>query len=355
LSVYRKGHKVKFLGGIMHFKKNLIVVVLVLIVIFTMIGCSSEQENDKFNGGESSKEAENIRDEKILRISTSISPYSLPLFYMAESDLLGEDIKIDVSLHKDRQEAIAKFNKNEVDLINLSVQEMAHMYNKNMPLKFLEVSNWASFKLMTLDESINDLNDLKGQKVYLSSKGGPVDILTQTVLQERGIDIQEEITFQYLKQGELTKMAIGEMKNIKIFVLREPFASQAIIENDNIRIVHDLGKEWENIHKHKFPQSGTGVTLDFYENDLELVDLFSKKNEEAIEWVLNNPEKAAEIGEKYLKNFDQEVLKESIKNIDMHRLDSQSSKEALEIYFSYVLEFRPEMIGNKMPDHEYYE
>lgn len=340
----------------MHFKKKLVVVVLVLIVILTMLGCTSEQKNNNNSSeDESLNKAENSSEEKTIRISTSISPYSLPLFYMVESDLLGEDVKIEVSLHKDRQEAVAKFSKNEVDLINLSVQEMAHMYNKNMPLKFLEVSNWASFKLMTLDESINDINDLRGEVVYLSSKGGPVDILTSTVLQKRGIDIEEEITFQYLKQGELTKMAIGEMKNIETFVLREPFASQAKIENANIRIVHDLGKEWESIYGHKFPQSGTGVTLDFYENDSVLVDLFIEKNEEAVDWVLNNPEEAAVIGEKYLKNFDQKVLKESIKNINMETLDSQSSKEALEIYYNYVLEFRPSMIGNKMPNNEYYE
>jgi len=332
-------------------------IVLAFVLMFILVGCTKSNEESVVSNNKDKESVAEVSNDvnKVIRISTPIAPYSIPMFYMAEANLLGEGITLDISLHKDRQEAVARVSKNDVDILNLSVQEMAHMYNKDMNIKFLEVSNWATFKLMTIDNNINTMKDLEGKKIYTSSKGGPIDILTRTVFHEKYFDISQEIDYEYIKQGELAKMVSSELKDIKVFVLREPFASQAMNSNENIRTLYDLGELWKEIHGYRFPQSGTGVTSDFYMNEKELTKLFIEKNKEAIEWVVDNPEEAAKIGKKYLKRFDEDILVQAIKNMHMESMDGKAAKVPLEIYYNYILDFRPEMIGNKIPNDQFYE
>lgn len=328
--------------------KKIFITGLIASIFLSLIACSpdSNQEADPAN--------DETRENQVIRVSTSISPNSIPLFYMQEANLLGDDITLDIEMHKNRQESIAKINNNSVDLLNLSMQEIAHLYNKELPVHFLDVSNWATFKVMTLDENINTWEDLRGEKIYTGSKGGPVDILATTILAHNDLTDGNEIDIQHMKQGELSQMAANELKDIRVFILREPFASQAKLNNPNIKTLYDLGESWEEIHGHGFPQSGTAVTTGFLDNNQELAQLFTDKHQEAIDWVFDNPREAAEIGEKHLKSFSKEVLLESLENIDMYTLSSEHAREPLEVYYHHILEFNPEMIGHEMPDDDFY-
>lgn len=329
--------------------KRISISLLTISILLSLIACSSNTKK------ESTTLNDEMQENKVIRISTSISPNSIPIFYMQEANLLGDDITLDIQVHKNRQESIAKINNNSVDLLNLSLQEIAHMYNKDLPIHFLDVSNWATFKLMTLNDNINTWEDLKGEKIYTGSKGGPVDLLATTILEHHGLVDGEEVVIKHMKQGELSQMASNELKDIKVFILREPFASQAKLNNSNIKTVYDLGEAWQDTYGHGFPQSGTAGITNFLDSDRELAEFFIKKHQEAIDWVFENPEEAAKIGEKYLKSFSKEVLLKSIKNMNMNTLSNLDARDPLEIYYQHILEFNPEMIGNKMPDDDFYK
>jgi NitT/TauT family transport system substrate-binding protein len=292
--------------------------------------------------------------EVTITVSTPVAPYSIPLLYMMEKGLMGEGITMDVKLHKSRQEAVARVVKNEVDFVNLSVQEIAHLHNQEMSLVFLDVSNWVTFRLMTTDPDVNSFEDLRGNELWVSGKGGPIDLVSMAVLSHNGLDEKSNYSLKRMGVMELAQMALNELKGIKNFVLREPFSSQVLLGNSNARVLYNLGDEWQGIHGLHIPQSGTAVAREFLDNYPKMVEKFTRNQKKAIEWTYKNPEEAAELGARYIPGMSKEILLDSIRNMNMKIESPQDAREALELYFSMFLEFNPKMIGEKLPSDDFY-
>lgn len=289
-----------------------------------------------------------------IRVSTSIAPNSIPMLYMMEENLLGNNVALEINLHKSRQEAVAKVVKNEVDFVSISVQEIAQLYNQEVPIVFLDVSNWATFRLITTDPEVNSFEDLKGKELWVSGRGGPIDLVSMAVLSGNGFDSNTDYSIKRMEAVELTQMAINELKGIRNFVLREPYSSQVLLSNPKARALYNLGDEWQRINGMNIPQSGTAAAARFLEEHPKIAVKFTESHKKAVEWTYANPEAAAELGARYLPGMGRDILLESIRNMNMRIESPEEAKEALELYYSMFMEFNPEMIGGKMPHENIY-
>ena len=323
----------------------LFLITILSFVLFT--GCKSENVS-KGSKGE-------VEELKVIKITTPSAPQSIPLFYMKEKNVLGNKVKLDVQVHKTGQEAIAKTMKEEVDMATFGVQEAAKLYNKEVPIKLIDVSNWSTFKIMTSRDDIKNWEDLKGKKVWLGEKGGPIDFLTRIIMKENGINPKSDLEVKRLDTKELSQMVMNNLKDIDVFILREPFISQVMKKNQDIKCVFDLGKEYEKAYNKKIPQGGTVVTNSFIEKNKDTVVLFEQEYKKAIQWVKDNPEEASKIAEKYMNGFTAEVLESAIKNTDMELVSVDGARESLEFYYKQVLEIDSTILENKLPNDNFYK
>jgi NitT/TauT family transport system substrate-binding protein len=319
--------------------KKFLLLSFVIVLIFTLSACNEEVNNEN--------------DLTTVRMTISITPNSVPFIYMAENDLLGENVVFDLSFHKNRQEAVAKITKNDVDFTNLAIQEVAQLYNNDFDMKLLNIAAWGEYQLMARTP-LNDISDLVGKDIWLSTRGGPIDLITTVVLENLGLEKDSDVNFKFLAQRELSQMAISGIGDYEYFVLREPFISQAKINNEQISEVLHLGNEWEKIFSHKYPQSGISVMGNFYNQHPELTDLFLEKYLEALEWVKENPSEAAAMATPHMQGLEEEVVLLALKNFDTEIMSLDEAKDSIELYFGYILEFNPEMINNKLPDEGFY-
>lgn len=346
---------------------------MIFILLFGLIGCGEKeyseeksllqtelvQEDGKIIEDEESgvaAEREDAVSGKIIQIHMTVpnAPNSIPFFYMQEKKNLGENIILEVSVHKSGEEAIAKTMKKEVDLAYFGVQEAAKLYNKKVPIRLLDVSTWASFELLTTREDISSWEDLKGKKLWIGDKGGPMSYLTEINLRENGLSLETDLSVNRMPIKELSEVVINQTKDIDLFVMREPFSSQVKAKNEEIKVAFDLGEEYEKMQNFKVPQGGVIVRTEFLSEQKELIKNFQKEYQEAILWVKSNPEKAALIGEKYLGGKTATFTK-SINNMDMEYLSIQEAKEELEHYFELAIQVDETMLEGTFPDEEFYE
>lgn len=322
-------------------KKKILVFILVgLIVLLTSCGIDKKDSID-------------VNNKRTVRLTTSNMPSSIPLFYMQENNVLGEDIKLEVSIHKTGQEAIAKIVKNDIDMAYFGVQEAAKLYNKGINLRLINVSTWSTFEILTTKSDIKSWEDLVGKKVWLGDKAGPIDFLTQIVLNKKGIDVKN-IDICRISTAELAQMAANELKDMDAFILREPFVSQVKQKNDKVCTLFNLGDEYEKLFKVKAPQSGIVGTNNFISGSPEVLKLFQSEYEKAIEWVQQHPEQASEIGTKYLEGLSQPILLQALKSTDMTLVKIHNAKEALEEYYKHSVEIDSVILENKLPDANFY-
>lgn len=276
-----------------------------------------------------------------VKISASLSSYSIPIFYIKEYGLMGENIDFDIEIHKTRQEAVAKIIKDDIDLVYLGTQEIAQLYNKKIPIKFIAISNWATFRLITTDSTINNFNDLDGKEVWISGKGGPVDMVARDILGDR-------VIIKTMQVSELTQLALNELKEIKTFMLREPFESKVLLNNKNARVLYNFGDEWQKKYNMQIPQSGIAVTDNFNKKHPDLIRKFLDVNEIAIKWTKENPDKAAELGAKYLKGFTKEEIRLSLDVINLNTGSPSDYRASIEKYLSIY----PDIT---LPDNDFYQ
>jgi len=327
-------------------KKRVFIIFMIVLAMVISVGCDKKEIESK------------IKDEKLeLIITTSFTANSIPFFYMMENNLLGDDYDFKVEIHKTREEATAKILKGNANIAMLSVQEAANMYNKELSVKLVNGTYGASFYLMTKDDSIKEFDDLIGETLWTSMKGGPVAFTLNQLLinnADADIDSDKDIEYKFVNLSELTQMVLSDIKEINVFSLREPFVTKIMMSRDDIKIIKDFDKEWEKIFGHRIPLSGVVMSNELLNKDDFDVNYFNEKYDEAIKWVQNNPEEASVLGNKYLKGLSAKVLEKSIESMNLEIIDEMNLENELTDYFNKWLDFNPQMIGNKLPDNNFY-
>jgi NitT/TauT family transport system substrate-binding protein len=80
---------------------------------------------------------------------------------------------------------------------------------------------------------------------------------------------------------------------------------------------------------------------------------FNNELAEAIEWTNNNPTEAGALANKYI-NANSELIANALPGFRFEYKSSADSKEDLEQDFNVLLELKPETIGGKLPDDNFY-
>ncbi|MFN2339667.1 MAG: ABC transporter substrate-binding protein [Halanaerobium sp.] len=283
-----------------------------------------------------------------LRLSVSASPSSLPAFYLQDNT---ESIDLDVSIHRSRNIVISKLMQGEVDAALLSTNEAAKLYNRDIEVQLLGIHNWGLFYLLSSKEEIESWEDLRGEKIYVPDKGGPLDIVFQELAAKKEIDFKTELQVERGKMREVAQLMINEMAETA--VIREPFVSQTLLNNPQSRIVFDLQQEWEKEYDFRIAQSALVVRKDFAENNKELIAKLEEQYLNSVKKLAEDNQLAAELGLKYLE-VKPEVTLKAYPSLNLDYQKIADVKEEVIAYLEVLKSYNPETIGGSLPDAEFY-
>lgn len=283
-----------------------------------------------------------------IRVSVSASPSSLPVFYIQES---ADSINIDVSIHRSRNIAISRLMQGEIDAALLSTNEAAKLYNRDVGVQLLGIHNWGLFYLLSTDNEIKSWNDLKGKKIYVPDKGGPLDIVFQELAAKKNINFKTELQVRRGKMREVTQLMINNMAETA--VIREPFVSQTLLKNKNSRMVFDLQQEWEKEYDFRIAQSALVVRKDFAEKNKKLIAELEVLYKNSIEKLNNNNNLAAELGQKYFE-VKPEVILKAYPSLNLEYQNIVEVKEEVIAYLEVLKSYSKDTIGGRLPDEEFY-
>ncbi len=187
-----------------------------------------------------------------IQVAAPKAPPSIPL--------LGMDI--DLTLYQDvSTEGVPAIVRGRGDIYILPVNVGAKLYKKGADIRFLGTTSVGLLSL--LSSEADALGELEGKKLYIGGQGSSPDVITRTILEERGI----EADILYRSSPEIAKLLItGRIKNA---VLPEPLATMVLAKNPNIQRVEELKDLWPG---ESIPQVGIfvlGSSLDAKEEEIE--------------------------------------------------------------------------------------
>lgn len=289
--------------------------------------------------------------EKIL-IQSPPSAGALPLIWIQETGVLGDGLELDIRISPDHQRGLALIAQDELDLLVTGVNVGAKAYNKGIDLRLMNTNIWGIDYLLTWGFQAESWSDLAGRSLSLPLQGGPLDFLARYFLGHYQVDL-DTVDFVYLPSASGARTF--QLGKVDAIILPEPQVTITLNSSPEAILSLDIQEEWGKLHggEERIPFVGLFVRGSFAQEHPELVETLNEYYAQGAAWVNENPGEAAQLAQKYFQQ-PAPVVEQSLSRINLNIYPVEETKALIDLYFSEILEFYPEMIGGKLPDAHFY-
>lgn len=289
--------------------------------------------------------------EQVIRIGMPKAPPALPVLRMIESNALGENVKIEYTIWDAPEKLIAMVQSGDFDMFAFPLTVVAKLYNKGVPVTLTNVDTWGVSYFLTTDPALKNWSDLKGKTVYVPLQSSPPDVITQFFMKKAGLTPKKDVTIIYSSRPEIAQMmAAGK---IQYATMIEPQVTAILMQNKNARVAFSFEEEWKKVTDDNtiIPNAGFGAKSKFIKDNAALVARFEAEYEKALNWVLQNPDKAAALADSKL-GMKAQVVQRAIPRMGLIYKNAYDAKADLQQFWQLLVDFDPATIGGKVPDEK---
>lgn len=332
-------------------KKKILVLILSLSLLIGATGCG----NNTLSSEATKTGTTPVTFEQLdLKIGSAPGPVTYPLATMSE-----KNPNIILNPWQSGEQLTAMITSKEVDLCIAPLSNALLTHNKGMDTQLLMVTVWGMLYVMTTENDIRSIQDLKGQEVVVSGKGGIHDLIFRHLLIKNEINPDQDLKITYLDMAEASqRLAAGQ---IKYAVLNEPQSSIAAMNaqkaNLELNRVLDLTEEWSKLPGQKdkrFPMAGI-IVVNGSGAPPEQIAAFEKAYIEEAAWVNEHGQEAGPIVEKHVPTMKAMAVTQSIQYA---RLDPKPAAECQAEVMDFFKELTTtadiQAFGGKLPDDEFF-
>ena len=245
-----------------------------------------------------------------------------------------------------------------VDIAAVPANLASVLFNKTEgKVQVLAINTLGVLYIVENGETISSVEDLKGKTIYASGKGATPEFALNYMLTSNGIDPEKDVTIEYKSEHAECVAALTNDED-GVAMLPQPFATTALMQNENMRIALDMTTEWESAAKASGSNASlvTGVVVartDFVNEHPDAVKLFMEQYAESTTFTNDNVEEASELIEKY-DIIKAAVAKQAIPYCNIRCISGTDMKDKLSGYLQELFNQNPEAVGGKLPTDEFY-
>lgn len=328
-------------------KRKIMTLLLTTVLSLSLLcGCA---------GSDAQPEAQNATDDVVVRVAAMKGPTTMGLVKMwqdAEDGTAKGNYEFNMMTGAD--EIMPMMIKGDMDIALLPANAAANLYQKSDgAITVIDINTLGVLYVVSADDSIAAVEDLKGKTIYLTGKGTTPDYALQYLLAQHDIDLSE-VTLEY--KSEATEVAAVLKENPDgIGLLPQPFVTAACAQNEQLQIVLDVNAEWEACNGGNGLVTGvTVVRTAFLNEHPEAVDVFMEEHEASAAFVNSNVEEAAELVAARGIVEKAPVAAKAMPKCNITYIDGEEMKQALSGYLTTLYEQNPEFIGGAMPGDDFY-
>jgi NitT/TauT family transport system substrate-binding protein len=346
-------------------KIKFVAILFTAVIIIVMSSCTGTSPSATTSpatvsqNGDSSATAAAKLD--VIRMVGTIGPLSIPLAYMQQNNSLSSIAeKTELTIWSNPTQLQAIVAGGQVDFVSLPTNSAALFYNRDVLLKLLDSSIWNILYLITTDSGVQSLTELKGQRVVVPYQGAVPDAMFLSVCQQQGLDPETDLEIIYAPDPVQASQLLltGQEQHV---LLSEPSATSVILKGQSAGMTFiralSMETEWQRATggQTSTPVAGT-IVLGNMVNRPEIIDIFTAEYQKAIQWMLDNPVEAGNLGAEVLseQGFTAGVLTESLNNIDWRFALATDVRPDIEAFFDALSAVSSNFIGGKIPDDDFY-
>ena len=317
---------------------------MVLFSLSILVGCNT-----------SKKEEAKAPEEK-----TSIEivvPDGLPAISIVkmikEKPEIIKGLDINYSIVKGSDALVSKVLKGEGDICIVPSNVAAIAYNKEAKYKLAGTVGFGSLYVISSDDSVNSLEDLKGKDVYNVGQGLTPDLIFKILLQNDGINPEKDLTLSYVNAASELAPLFIEGK-AKYAVVPEPMLTQIMTKKPETKIVASLNEQWKKMSgsKNGYPQSSVIVKEDLAKNHSEAVKKVLKEIDNSIKWANENKEEAGAFAEEVGITGKKEITAKALERANLNYVSALDNESEYINFYDKIYSLEPKAIGGKKINEE---
>lgn len=252
-------------------------------------------------------------------------------------------------------EIVSKISKGEVDAAAVPTNLAAVLYNKTGgKVQMAAVNTLGVLSVLTDGETVHSIKDLKGKTVYSSGQGAVPEYAFNYILKQNGLTVGKDVKVEFKAEHE-ELAALAAAGKVKIALLPEPFVTQVMTKNKNMKVALDLTKEWDaaSAGKSVLTMGCLIVRKDFAEKNKAAFNAFLDEYKKSAEFTNSNLDEAAALSEKY-QIMPAAVAKKAIPNCNIVYIDGNEMKTKIPDFLNILYTANKKSVGGNLPGEDFY-
>ena len=189
----------------------------------------------------------------------------------------------------------------------------------------------------------------------MTGKGTTPDYALQHVLKASGLTA-DDITLEY-KSEAAEVVSILKEKPDAVGLLPQPFVTAAMAQNDSLKMVLDLTKEWDATAGENGGSLVTGVTIcrnDVIKDHGDAIATFMAEHKESAEFANANVAETAALVAAAGIIEKAPVAEKAIPYCSITYVDGDQMKSLLSGYLKVLFDMEPSSVGGTLPADDFY-
>lgn len=297
------------------------------------------------------------KEERKVRIGSLKGPTSIGLVYLMEQSEKKETVNsYEFTMAASADELLVAMLSEDLDIALIPANMASVLYNRaEGDVAVIDINTLGVLYMVTGDEKIREMKDLKGRTVYMTGKGTTPDHVMQYLLGANGLTASD-VTLEYKSEAMEVAAILAEEPDV-VGVLPQPFVTAACAQNEKLSVALDLTKEWADVQGEGGSSLVTGVTVvrkGFLSQDREAVDQFLEEHAVSAAYANEHVEETAQLVAAAGIIEKAAVAEKAIPACNITYLDGEEMKTALSGYLRVLCEQDPASVGGGLPGEDFY-
>lgn len=322
-------------------KKLLAAVMGAAMVISLLTGCGGKQEQQT----------------ALVRVGSLKGPTSMGLLSLMElSEQEEAEGEYEFTMAAQADELLALMVKGELDVVLVPANVAGVLYQKlEGGVAVVDINTLGVLYMVTGNDEIHSVEDLKGRTIYLTGKGTTPDYVLHYILAGNGMT-ENDYMLEYKSEATEVAALLAEEPDA-VGLLPQPFVTAACMQNEALSVVLDLNEEWTKLQGEDGSSLVTGVTVvrrDYLEEQEASVTLFLKEHEKSVEAINDDPAGGAVLAVEAGIVAKEAIAQKAIPACNITYIDGEEMKQALSGYLEVLYEQDPTSVGGALPEDDIY-
>lgn len=292
-----------------------------------------------------------------IRIGSLKGPTSMGLLPMMEDAEAGEaENDYEFQMVTAADELLPLMSKGELDIALIPANVASVLYNKTEGgVTVIDINTLGVLYMISGDNSLQSISDLKGKTIYLTGKGTTPDYVLQYILKQNGMS-SHDCNLEYKSEATEVAALLAENPDA-IGLLPQPFVTSACAQNEALSIIFDMNEEWEKVQGENGSRMVTGVTVvrnAFLEENEEAVKTFLAEHEKSAATINEDPAAGAAMVVEAGIIGKEPIARKAIPFCNIVSITGEDMKQSLAGYLQVLFEQSPEAVGGSLPGEDFY-